>query len=144
LYFFVRDDVPIGFANTVSVSDGVTFENVFVKKSDRNRKVLSSFILFLKRIEKVRRIHFGKYHSPDMVDVSKRLSKRYHLQWLNTNTGDIVNYDSENDEPYYRLDEPSDWEVIIEQYDMTSKWDRYMDLDNPKPTMLYESFIDDI
>jgi hypothetical protein len=144
LYFFARDDKPIGFANTVSVDDGVTFENVFVEKGERNRKILSSFILFLKRIEKVRRVHFGKYHSPDMVDVIKRLSNRYHLQWLNTDTGEVIDYNPDVDGPYYNLSSPTEWEVILEKYDMSSKWERYMDLDNPKQTMLYENFIDDL
>lgn len=144
LYFFVRDGKPIGFSNTVDVNDGVTFENVYVEKSERNRKVLSSFILFLKRVEKVRRIHFGKYHSPDMVDVVKRLSKRYNLQWLNTDTGETVDYDPMVDDPYYDIGEPTAWEVILEKYDTVTQWERYIDLNNPTQTMLYESFIDDL
>lgn len=144
LYFFAREDKPIGFANTVLVDDGVTFENVFVMKGERNRKVLSSFILFLKRIEKVQRVHFGKYHSPEMVDVIKRLSNRYNLQWLNTDTGEIVDYYPDVDDPYYNISGPTEWEVILEKYDIQSKWERYMNLDNPKQTMLYENFIDDL
>lgn len=144
LYFFVRDDKPIGFSNTVDVNDGVTFENVYVEKDERNRKVLSSFILFLKRIEKVRRIHFGKYHSPDMVDVVERLSKRYSLQWLNADTGELVDYNPAVDDPYYGIGEPTPWEIILEKYDTVTPWERYIDLNSPKQTMLYESFVDDL
>lgn len=144
LYFFSRDDKPVGFANTVPVDNGVTFENVFVIKNERNRKVLSSFILFLKRVEKVHRVHFGKYHSPEMVDVIKRLSVRYHLQWLNTDTGELVDYQPCDDEPYYNMSSATEWEIIFEKYDMNVNWERYMDIDNPKQTMLYENFIDDI
>ena len=144
LYFFAREDEPIGFANTVDVNNGITFENVFIKHDERNRKVLSSFILFLKRIENVKRIHFGKYHSPDMVDVIKRLSKRYLLQWLNTNTGEVKDFNPDKDDPYYNISESTEWEVILEKYDTISKWERYMDVNNPKQTMLYECFIDDL
>lgn len=145
IYFFVNDEGnTIGFANTVNAENGITVENVYVVSHERNKKVLSSFILFLKRIVNVERICFGKYHSPLMVDVIKRLSKRYHLQWFNTETGDIKDYSTEDDEPYYKVDEPSDWEIILEEYDNKSNWQRYMDVTNIKQTMLYESFIDDL
>lgn len=122
-YYSLWDgDVLVGclkceFINSEQIEDYPDYliEDVWVHPDYRGQKLLSNVLWFLKSRLGHSSFMIGDFHSPDMQDVTKGLS-RFDKRWYNLETGETIPYGKTDANSRYYSTSPTDWRFVIECY----------------------------
>lgn len=95
----------------------------FVIKELRKKGLFSAFLFFLKRNEGISQIILGEIHSKDTIEAVKRIYKRFNTSWVKD--GKKEKFEPGVEEPYYSIEKPTGWKIMLENDGDFSKWQKF-------------------
>lgn len=112
IYYSLWDsDTLVAYCSLTDSSNEV--DNVWVKETNRGKRLFSMILWFFKTRLNCSRLLIGPVHSAAMQEVVKGLS-RFEKSWVNIQTNEKVPFDSSTVDNFYSYAGATPWRLVLE------------------------------
>lgn len=111
---------------------------LYIEDKYRRQGIAAKMIWFLKKHEGYSKLTLSDVHSPDTVEMVKKLSKKFDVSWTKGN--EKVKYDPEEIDKFYSHQKPTGWKIMLENDGDFSDWPRFFN--GPDPRCHYDWLIE--